>query len=163
MRIARRNAMLAGGAKLYDAEVEYLESTGTQWIDTGVNVSDDNFVLSCDFMSTSSSQTAWSRYFGSYTSEAAASTRIIAYNTSGVRLYVGYRRQSDFQTSLTSDIASVRRKYVLSYSSLKIYNQDGSLFADVSLHAPSGLDDTSTVRIGPGAKMRLWIARFNMG
>ena len=42
MLIAARNAMLAGGAKLpYDAEVEYLESTGTQWIDTGIVASDD--------------------------------------------------------------------------------------------------------------------------
>lgn len=37
MLIAARNAILAGGAALpYDAEVEYLESTGTQRIDTGV-------------------------------------------------------------------------------------------------------------------------------
>lgn len=37
MMIAARNAFLMGGAKLpYDAEVEYLESTGTQYIDTGV-------------------------------------------------------------------------------------------------------------------------------
>lgn len=37
MLIGMRNAILAGGAKLpYDAEVEYIESTGTQWIDTGV-------------------------------------------------------------------------------------------------------------------------------
>lgn len=39
MSIAARNAILAGGAALpYDAEVEYLESTGTQWIDTGVKL-----------------------------------------------------------------------------------------------------------------------------
>ena len=37
MMIAARNAFLMSGAKLpYDAEVEYLESTGTQYIDTGV-------------------------------------------------------------------------------------------------------------------------------
>lgn len=37
MMIAARNAFLMSGAKLpYDAEIEYLESTGTQWIDTGV-------------------------------------------------------------------------------------------------------------------------------
>lgn len=40
--IAARQIFLGrGGAKLpYDAEVEYLESTGTQWIDTGVSISD---------------------------------------------------------------------------------------------------------------------------
>ena len=36
MLIAERNAILAGAALPYDAEVDYLESTGTQWIDTGV-------------------------------------------------------------------------------------------------------------------------------
>lgn len=37
--IAARNSLLMSGAKLpYDAEVEYLESTGTQWIDTGVPI-----------------------------------------------------------------------------------------------------------------------------
>ena len=33
MLINRRNAMMAGKRLPYDAEVEYLESTGTQWID----------------------------------------------------------------------------------------------------------------------------------
>jgi len=31
-----RNALMAGKRLPYDAEVEYLESTGTQWIDTGI-------------------------------------------------------------------------------------------------------------------------------
>ena len=38
MMLAARGAIRASGAGLpYDAEVEFLESTGTQWIDTGVN------------------------------------------------------------------------------------------------------------------------------
>lgn len=36
MLINLRNALMAGKRLPYDAEVEYLESTGTQWIDTGV-------------------------------------------------------------------------------------------------------------------------------
>ena len=32
-----RNALMAGRRLPYDAEVEYLQSSGTQWIDTGVN------------------------------------------------------------------------------------------------------------------------------
>ena len=36
MLINMRNGMMAGKRLPYDAEVEYLESTGTQWIDTGV-------------------------------------------------------------------------------------------------------------------------------
>lgn len=41
MLINMRNAMMAGKRLPYDAEVEYLESTGTQWIDTGVYVTAD--------------------------------------------------------------------------------------------------------------------------
>ncbi|MBQ5795022.1 MAG: hypothetical protein IIW14_03410 [Kiritimatiellae bacterium] len=36
MLINMRNAMMAGKRLPYDAEVEYLESTGTQWIDTSI-------------------------------------------------------------------------------------------------------------------------------
>jgi hypothetical protein len=36
MLINLRNALMAGKRLPYDAEVEYLESTGTQWVDTGV-------------------------------------------------------------------------------------------------------------------------------
>jgi hypothetical protein len=42
--------MVGGGAKLpYDAEVEYLESTGTQWIDTGI-YPDNNIGISTDVL-----------------------------------------------------------------------------------------------------------------
>lgn len=37
-----------GDTRLYDSEVEYLESTGTQWINTGVLVSDD-VLIDCSF------------------------------------------------------------------------------------------------------------------
>lgn len=40
IELARRRMMMGGSAKPYDAEVEYLESSGTQWIDTGVYGSD---------------------------------------------------------------------------------------------------------------------------
>ena len=36
IELARRRMMMGGSAKPYDAEVEYLDSSGTQWIDTGV-------------------------------------------------------------------------------------------------------------------------------
>lgn len=43
--IGGRNTVLAKGENLpYDAEVEYLESTGTQWIDTGFCFSDDGSI-----------------------------------------------------------------------------------------------------------------------
>ena len=36
IELARRRMMMGGSALPYDAEVEYLDSSGTQWIDTGV-------------------------------------------------------------------------------------------------------------------------------
>ena len=41
MLINLRNAMMAGKRLPYDAEVEYLESTGTQWIDLGTIIPPD--------------------------------------------------------------------------------------------------------------------------
>jgi len=49
MMIAARNAFLmSGGAMPYDAEVEYLESTGGQYIDTGVLANSD-LKVECTF------------------------------------------------------------------------------------------------------------------
>ena len=48
MMLAARGAFLAARRKPklpYDAEVEYLESTGTQWIDTGVTVSGSSHIV----------------------------------------------------------------------------------------------------------------------
>ena len=38
---------------LYDSEVEYLESSGTQFVDTGLILSSDGFAYDVDFTSTS--------------------------------------------------------------------------------------------------------------
>lgn len=50
MLIGMRNGMLAGGAKPYKHRVEYIEGTGTQYIDTGyvpkVPIS-ERYILSC--------------------------------------------------------------------------------------------------------------------
>lgn len=46
MLINLRNALMAGKRLPYDAEVEYLESTGTQYIDTGVKA-DGSTVVKC--------------------------------------------------------------------------------------------------------------------
>lgn len=44
MLINLRNALMAGKRLPYDAEVEYLESTGTQYIDTGIELSSSTSV-----------------------------------------------------------------------------------------------------------------------
>lgn len=43
-----RNALVSGKRLPYDAEVEYLESTGTQWIDTGIAANSD-LKVECSF------------------------------------------------------------------------------------------------------------------
>lgn len=48
MLIARRNLM-AGKSLPYDAEVDYLESTGTQYIDTGIYGSLNNTIIDLSF------------------------------------------------------------------------------------------------------------------
>ena len=46
----------------YDAEIEYLESTGTQFIKTGITQADD-LTIECTFQKTGSTST-WGTYFG---------------------------------------------------------------------------------------------------
>lgn len=45
MLLGARMAMMAGKPLPYDAEVEYLEGTGTQWIDTGITYSTSSSYL----------------------------------------------------------------------------------------------------------------------
>jgi hypothetical protein len=52
MLIAARNAIMAGKRLPYDAEVEYLESTGTQYVATGLKLT-INDIVSCVFKPTS--------------------------------------------------------------------------------------------------------------
>lgn len=104
MMIAARNAFLMGAQLPYDAEVEYLESTGTQWVDTGVAY-DHTCQCALDF----SPQDLSANYFlfGILWASGAASTvrrwavtcdqypRLHAYSTtnvaSSVRLSTGIR------------------------------------------------------------------------
>lgn len=48
MMIAARNSFLMSANLPYDAEVDYLKSTGTQWINTGI-VPTNNFAAECTF------------------------------------------------------------------------------------------------------------------
>ena len=136
----------------YDAEVEYLESAGTQWIDTGVNISDNDFVLSCDMRSTSRGQSVvWARYFGSYVSESATCTRIINYSGSDNYLYGSYRSRASSQTQLTGLGDYTERKvYLLSYGRLDVIHNGTTQSRSLNMYL--GTEDTSTVCLF-GAKM----------
>lgn len=68
MLINLRNALMAGKRLPYDAEVEYLESTGTQWIDTGCTLNTDTDVLRIVYQNTSTQTHKW--LWGSYEANA---------------------------------------------------------------------------------------------
>jgi hypothetical protein len=66
--------MVGGGAKLpYDAEVAYLESTGTQWIDTGYRMTADDLSFEAEMMQKPSGNAA-DFFFGYRFTTAATST-----------------------------------------------------------------------------------------
>jgi len=67
MLINLRNALMAGRRLPYDAEVEYLESIGTQWIDTGVKKTSGT-TIDCTF---SLSNTGSKAIFGARTSASS--------------------------------------------------------------------------------------------
>ena len=60
--IAARHQIAAQG-RLYDSKVEYLQSDGTQWIDTGINQTED-LSISLAFMPISLNGQHWGCYFG---------------------------------------------------------------------------------------------------
>jgi len=69
MMAARQIFLGRGGAKLpYDAEVEYLESTGTQWIDTGFVFNSSTDDVKVDFALLDGSRYKWC--FGSHEANA---------------------------------------------------------------------------------------------
>ena len=81
MLIAERNGLL-GDELPYDAQVEYLESTGTQWIDTGVpfvrntitatftllysNIWQNNIIVCCRFVRTNNTSGSTGRFWYLY-------------------------------------------------------------------------------------------------
>ena len=146
----------------YDAEVEYIESTGTQTIDTGIVVDDNYYVLQCDMCSSTLGQSvAWSTYFGSYNGESAKSTRIINNATNLNSMYGGYMRRSNGQRFITGNyfVAQDRSQYTLEYMKMTIVRPE---FGDwiIPLDAPEGNPDTSTVKLF-GACMRCWGFRIS--
>ena len=69
MLINLRNALMTGKRLPYDAELEYLEGTGTQWIDTGVYGNQDT-KIELAISITSFIQTNYSSVFGNYNSSS---------------------------------------------------------------------------------------------
>ena len=65
MLVAARTGAWSGKRLPYDAEVEYLESTGTQWIDTGI-VCSIGIGVKADIALLELNDTTYPQFFGSY-------------------------------------------------------------------------------------------------
>ena len=76
MNVAGRQTMMGGPPFPYDAEVEYLETTGTQYVDTGVP-NGEPFTVFLDFSIVASAQTNDSP-FGSFASSSRRMIYVIA-------------------------------------------------------------------------------------
>ena len=100
MLINLRNALMAGKRLPYDAEVEYLQSSGTQWINTGVKKT-SAMTIDCTF---SLSATNTKAIFGARTSSTALDRIML------VAVGTNFRFDADMQRSFgTTDTASMFR------------------------------------------------------
>ena len=110
----------AAGKRLplpYDAEVEYLESTGTQWIDTGVLVDSNNFVMTASFSKKASEVVPVA--FG-------AMNTVSGYPGVLINLMGGFRYGNQQIAASTDTSVNTMHTYALSYRSLTI---DGATYA----------------------------------
>lgn len=100
MQIGKRMMMGAGGPKLpYDAEVEYLESTGTQWIDTGiVPTAQTAAVLTGQF-----SRLQGRTRFGCRSSASNGQFCVLSVGANGIRFDLGSGTHEDSQWEVMSD------------------------------------------------------------
>lgn len=107
----------------YDAEVEYLESDGASWIDTGVFHDWSNAVRFKLRMPSSS--VAWVGAYADYVGEGYPTTRTIYYNTSRTDLYVyhGSTPNKSHLRSFTNIVGADR--IVEGYTSLQGYSING--------------------------------------
>ena len=126
----------------YDAEVEYLESTGTQWIDTGLKVGSRNDLTLESAMAVSNVRSAWAFLFGASKGGGHSDTKVLLSNslTATDRVYAGYRRDSSAFTLCANNglDTTLRNMYRLSYGRLKIATEGGA-FLSFTLPDPSGM------------------------
>lgn len=160
MQVAAREGFAAAARKRlpYDAEVEYLDFGGGGGFVSEIRIDDNDYVLRCDMMVLGAPTANWARYFGTYTSESAASTRVIAYNST-TNFYAGYRRASNSQTQWSAGNYIYSRFILeLKYQSIRFLDPtSGSQIAGGALSAPSGSADTGRVALGGSrARFRCW-------
>lgn len=128
MLINLRNALMAGKRLPYDAEVEYLESTGTQYINTVIKPGPNTRVEAVFAMTTF---TANCGLFGARGAAAADSKsyNLFIINNSGARVRWDWSGNGDYQTSQAE--TSTAATYVLGAAGGNI-TRDGTIVKAVS-------------------------------
>ena len=102
----------------YDAEIEYLKGTGTQYINTGYVPKGNDVVIKGKFL-LEGYTAAYGSWFGAYTNEATNSYRIIRNNTNNTSIY--YTGGTRANTSGTATVAlNNTYEFELSYNKLVI-------------------------------------------
>lgn len=112
-----------GGTLPYDAEIEYLESTGTQWIDTGIVVGGgNNIIAELKVMQTVDTDVI-SYYF---IQPASRNGHFAAYSNASNKYSCIYRTKWAASSTLTD-----RNIHILNYDNGKLY-RDGTLLVTAS-------------------------------
>ena len=102
MLINLRNALMAGKRLPYDAELEYLESTGTQYIDTGI-VGNERLII--DSVWSYGASDASAQPFGSRMSAASRAISVTGWGYAiDYRLYLNYGNKSDYIKYTSGDL-----------------------------------------------------------
>lgn len=106
----------------YDAEVEYLESTGTQYIDTGIYVTgNDSCVVRAAITQLGSSNTDYRQIFGARKSATQKCAEIF-YNNS--QMYVSFNNGSFSNRVIYLIARNIRYRIITSNAERSIFNED---------------------------------------
>ena len=119
MTQAGHHSMMGGKRLPYDSEVEYLESTGTQWIDTGY-IYNGNSVFACDATLAAATSDTYATMFGAvqYTTPGYSGYNngvfVALNNTVPIQARFGSSSVSNMVSNLSvQDAVGVRHVYEL--------------------------------------------------
>lgn len=134
MQIAARNAFTTGGASLpYDAEVEYLESTGTQWIDTGI-VGVGGLSIELHFTPVYPTVTSYQDYFGASDGDNVKGYRCRNYGTTEWRAAINAGGMADYSVPLIDSVNKLSFSQGAVSVNGVIYFSAGSSYTTYSLY-----------------------------
>ena len=137
MLIADRNGMLVRKPLPYDAEVAWIESTGTQWIDTGIHATQNTTAkIKCAWMTTTNDNTVFGADNGN------TWTGFILMQNTGIRFIKGgptnifSQRWNQFVSGQTYDIECSQNGVVIDGT---LYSFNGTPTAEFYVNKPISL------------------------